>query len=255
LAERVVREKTKETAKNSHNKNNTAPVGASALDGHGAFPRIRIWIWNSASPSALPPQARTQAPIEEISSMSPELKVRIREGIEFLSLNSSDPYRYWHDRLFDRVCPSVLEEVTKDVHFVLAQGLPGVWNMIEQSKVFEALPSDFQNVISKVNLLSRLYGALVYPRDTVMSALVERLPRDSAERLLCTAYFTDKASEYWHIRNAVAHGHVDFCDETDEAILIDRSWRTSISCRRLLLDSLIVADIMATIFERVRGMR
>ena len=127
--------------------------------------------------------------------------------------------------------------------------------MIEESKVFGALPSDFRNVISKVNLLSRLYGAFVYPRDTVMSALVERLPKDSAERRLCAAYFTDQESEYRHIRNAVAHGHIDFCDESDETILNDRAWRTRISCRRLLLDSLIVGDIICAIYQRVGGIR
>ena len=177
----------------------------------------------------------------------------ICEEIQCLNLNDRGPYRWWHQGLFERIPVSLLKEVTTDNHFVLALGIPGAWNLVEHAEEFRDLPGDMRNVLSKVNLLSRLYAAFVYPRDTVMDALIKRLPEDSAERRVCTAYF--KEAEYRHIRNALAHGNIDFRDESDEAILTDRDWTECIACRRLLLDSRIIVDVISSIFERVKGIR
>lgn len=177
----------------------------------------------------------------------------IRNGIAFLGLASSEPYCWWRENLFHQVNLSALEEIASDVHFTIALGTPGVWTRIEEVRERLFVEPDERNVASKVNFLSRLYSAFVYPRDSVMRSLVERLPHDFTERRICEYYYC--GDRFRHIRNAIAHGHVDFCEDNDNVVLRDREWSEHCPCRVLLLDSMITVDIFVGIFERKRGRR
>ena len=186
-----------------------------------------------------------------------DIKKFISDGIKLFGLNDKEPYQSWHDNLFEGISPELLSNVVRDDHFVFVLGVHGVWNKFDS--VWRSWSSDLRNVASKVRFMSFLYSSFVYPRDEIMNALIERLPDNSLERGICSTIFTVKDNEYWHIRNAIAHGHIDFSDDTDEVIVKDnykkKRWEQRYECGRLFLDSLIITDIFRCIFERVRRIR
>lgn len=171
----------------------------------------------------------------------------IHAGIAHLGLGSTDPYNYVDDQIFRGGASTDLAPIILDTHFQVALGTCGVWNKVKQSRESLFREADQRDVASKIELLSRLYAAFVYPRDAVMGALIQALPADSKEREICTYYFGDA---FRHIRNSIAHGAVDFLDD-DKLRFNDRDWEGDFCAKRLLLDTYVVTFIFMRLYEEI----
>lgn len=173
----------------------------------------------------------------------------LRQGIAQLGLGEIMPYASWRPGLFGNVQPQDLREVILDNHITFILGSLVGWRMVCDAA--RGRTGDEPFVLQSSAFLWLLYACFVYPRDSVLRTLTERLPNNTNENQLCR-HLMSPNSAYRHIRNAIAHGNVEFASSGKTVCMQDNNWSAEFDNERLALDALLVVDLFASAFERMR---
>jgi hypothetical protein len=169
----------------------------------------------------------------------------IQKLIEELELEREEPYDNWNPNLFEDVTAGDIPD-SVDARLTNIALTIGTWERVE--KTIDMWGSE-QQVLSSVytaRLVTEMYLCLVYPRETAMKNLADRLPYDSPEWEICTC-FSRRDSDYRHIRNSLAHGRFTIFPES--IIFHADDWQEELSLERVRLDCYIVFDIFMSAYS------
>lgn len=173
----------------------------------------------------------------------------IAHEIRRLGVTADEPYVWWTPDICRDVPQCVASEVLNDDRFEIAVGSTVLWRDVSSANVGSSR-DEYRDAILRVLYVSVFYACLVFPRERDFRALCERLPQDSAARRVLEFYTS--RTDYRHIRNAIAHGNIDFSANGCELTLVDRKWERTISVHRLFLDCMMLSDVLQGAFEKAR---
>jgi len=171
----------------------------------------------------------------------------IEHEIKCLDLSETAPYSWWAPTLFRSIDSEIPEKVMGEERFVLTVGSTILWRDALRNMTI-GCPA-FADAIRRVLHLALFYACLVFPRERDIKPLRKLVRKKSHEERLLDWY---SGNEYRHIRNAIAHGNIEF-DQDAECKFInleDRKWTKTVPIDRLILDCMILSEVFVVLFEK-----